>query len=528
MFIRPLSAGHVIRWPRDPYNVLKHCESLMARAIHAWKPDPGFPLKCGLEIHTQLMTSSKLFSRSRNSPLAAPNQNVSFFDLGIPGTFPKLNPEALLLALRAAAVLKSRPSPVSSFDRKHYFYLDQPMGYQITQHFRPLAKGGYLQLSREYDDVEEDKVISIEQIQLEQDTAKLNYDAYDRIITTDFNRANVPLIELVTKPDFSHLRQVRAFVKKYISIMTHLGICSGDMENGAMRCDVNVSVAGGNRVEIKNLGSTTEIAAAVTYEYGRQVQELKDGAKIIPQETRSWDGLKTIRTRSKEDAIDYRYFPDMELPLVHLKDSIVDEILGSLPELPEQMVKRLTEKPYSLELKHAKFLVDSPDLFRFYTKVHQTVVIEKNQPARTVNNWFIHELMGALKKHDLPAEQDIISPSQLAEIICMVTEKQISKTSAKLVLSLLIQDSEETQNHTISELVEMYDLQIPQDIAADDLDTAIEAICQEVIEAHPQVEQTIRDGNPKAIKFLVGQAMRETQGKVSANQFEITFNKLLL
>lgn len=500
---------------------------MISRKLQLWRPVPGYTFKCGLEIHTQLQTKHKLFSLSKNSPDSAPNVNVSFFDAGLPGTFPKLNPEALLLAIKAASVLNSAINPVSSFDRKHYFYLDQPLGYQITQRYRPLAHGGHLELKKEFDEVAENKTIRIEQIQLEQDTAKLNYDAYDGVVNIDLNRANVPLIELVTKPDFDHISQVRAFVKKYIGLMTHLGVCSGDMENGAMRCDVNVSVSGGNRVEIKNLGSTTEVLAAIRYEYQRQIDHLKANKGPIEQETRGWNGKETVRARSKEDAVDYRYFPDIELPVVHLHPSIGEEVFKTLPELPEELITKLTQAPYGLESKHAKFLVENPEIHNYYNDLHKLVVSEKKYPAKVVNNWLFHELLGAFNKLELDLDISAMSPQKFAALIDEVQQKRITFTSAKLLLTQIIQGSDDDKTLSVAELIDKYDLGVPTGIDESELRDAIEDICLEIMQSHPDVVAKVKQGKTKSINFLVGRAMKETQGKVESKQFENCFKTLI-
>lgn len=500
---------------------------MIARRIKEWHPEPGYAFKCGIEIHTQLKTKFKLFSLSENTHNATPNTKASHFDFGLPGTIPRLNPEALLLGLRAAVALNSSISSVSSFDRKHYFYLDQPLGYQITQHYQPFAKNGFLKLDPRFDNVSEEKIIRVEQIQLEQDTAKLNYNTFDGTVDIDHNRANVPLIEMVTKPDFTHLSEVRAFVKKYVSLMSHLGVFSGDMENGAMRCDVNVSVAGGNRVEIKNLGSTSEIMAAAKYEYARQVTALKELDEPITQETRSWDGTKTVRTRSKEDVVDYRYFPDTELPRIQLDPSIGDDIAKILPEFPDQLIEKLTCTPYSLEVKYAKFLVENPELHQFYLNLHDIIVERNSLSFKVVNNWVLHELVGAFKKLDLPVDGSLIEVEQLASLILMVDKKNISITSAKLLLAQII-DSSEDRALSIQELVDNYDLGAVNDVAGDDLQEAIEEVCLEVMNAHPDVVEKVKNGKKKSINFLIGRAMKETQGKVDSKDFEKLFKKLIL
>lgn len=499
---------------------------MIPKKLLKWKPEPGFPFKCGLEIHTQLLTRHKLFSPSVNATNCPPNANTTFFDLGLPGTFPKLNPEALLLALKAAAALDSSVNSTSSFDRKHYFYLDQPLGYQITQRFRPLAKGGFLQLSKEYDDVLANKIINIEQIQLEQDTAKLNYDDYDHLVSIDMNRANIPLIELVTKPDFEDLLQVKAFIKKYLGLMSHLGICSGDLENGAMRCDVNVSVAGGNRVEVKNLSSTSEVMAAAQYEYERQVAQLKKSLPV-DQETRSWTGTKTVKTRSKEDALDYRYVPDNELPFVQVDSRITLDIRATFPEFPEVIVKKLCQAPYHLEKKHAKFLVESPEHLSYYQNLHSIVVEQDKYLPKVVNNWFIHELLGAFNKLGLDIDYSRIPVTKFASLISMVQTKVITSTSAKLLLLAILQPSEETSDYSVEKLIDYYELRNTALGENEELQIAVDEICSEVIQNNQDAVQKILKGKHLSIKFLVGLAMRATQGKVDARLFQETFEKLI-
>ncbi|GBL49032.1 aspartyl/glutamyl-tRNA(Asn/Gln)_amidotransferase,_B_subunit [Candidozyma auris] len=500
---------------------------MLLRRLSTWAPFPGYSLKCGLEIHTQLKTNHKLFSLSKNSPDSAPNANTSYFDYGLPGTFPKLNPEALLLALKAAAALNSDISELSHFDRKHYFYLDQPLGYQLTQHHRPLAKNGSLTLTKKYDNVEKDHEIRIEQIQLEQDTGKLNYNEYDGTITIDLNRANVPLIELVTKPDFTHIDQVKAFVRKYLTLMSHLGVCSGDMEKGAMRCDVNISVNDGKRVEVKNLGSTSEIVAAATYEYYRQVDQLKTSNEEIMQETRAWDGKATIRRRDKEDANDYRYLPDTEIPCVYLDAKIGDEIRAILPELPDQILDKLTQEPYGLEVKHARFLVDNVDIIGYYYDLYEYGCIGAMLPVRTVNNWLLHELIGAFKKLELPFDRTMISPRNLTVLMVMVNKKKITFSSAKLLLVQLLSGPAEDRSLSMHELVEKYDLGSANAVPTEDLDQAVSEICQEIIDANSDVVARIRGGKRKSLNHLIGLAMRQTSGKVDSKEFEKAFIKLI-
>lgn len=490
----------------------------------------GFPLKCGIEIHTQLNTKFKLFSRSRNSQLALPNANTAPFDYGVPGTFPHLNPQAVLLAVKAAAALHCNINPLSSFDRKHYFYLDQPLGYQLTQRYRPLASGGRLQLSRRFDGVESDKDIGIEQLQLEQDTGKLNYNGFDRNVAVDLNRANVPLIELVTRPDFDSLHQVKAFVKKYLALMTHLGVCTGDLEQGAMRCDVNISVAGGNRVEIKNLGSTSEIMAAAESEYLRQVAHLELNRGPVPQETRRWNGSVTVRARSKEHATDYRYMPDPELPTVRLHSEIGDDMRATLPPLPDDVMAELTTAKFGLELKHARFFVDNPPLLAYYRVLHSKAAATGAVPLRMVNNWLIHELLGTFHKLGLAADPTVVPPEKLADLIVLVHRGFATSTSAKVLLTRLVQSSPEDPDRNLSmeALLDKYDLMLPgADVSEQELGEAIDDICLEVMKAHPDAVERVRNGKKKSLNFLLGMAMRETQGKVRSQDFRAAFERLI-
>lgn len=500
---------------------------MLHRRLLTWTPKPGYSFKCGLEIHTQLKTKYKLFSLSKNDPDSPPNANTSYFDYGLPGTFPLLNPEALLLALKAAAALNSNISEMCHFDRKHYFYLDQPLGYQLTQHHKPLAKDGELLLTKKYDNVREDHVIRIDQIQLEQDTGKLNYHEFDGAITIDLNRANVPLIELVTKPDFTHLEQVRAFVRKYLTLMSHLGVCSGDMEKGAMRCDVNISVNGGKRVEVKNLGSTSEIVAAATYEYNRQVEQLKTLEDPIVQETRAWDGKATVRRRDKEDANDYRYMPDTEIPRVALSPNIGDEIRAILPELPEQILDLLTLKPYELEIKHARFLVDNVEILRYYSDLYEYGCIGAMLDVKTINNWLLHELLGTFHKLDLPFNYSAINPRSLTELMVMVKKDEITFSSAKLLLLQILQSEPDDKHLPIRQLVEKYDLGSASGASLNDLDEAITEICQEIINTNADVVDKIKKGKANSINHLIGLAMKQTQGKVNSSEFKRVFENLI-
>lgn len=490
--------------------------STSSRVVSQFKLDPNYRLKCGLEIHTQLQTKYKLFSLSKSDFFGKPNSNVSYFDCGLPGTQPKLNPEALLLALKTAVALNCHIEPISTFDRKHYFYPDQPLGYQITQHYHPIATGGYLELNK-FDNLPGEKIINIEQIQIEQDTGRTNYDKFDNSINIDLNRSNTPLIELVTKPDFENLLQVHAFVKKYQTLVRYLGICTGDLENGAIRVDVNLSINDNSRVEIKNLNSTSEIQEAIKYEYRRQINHLQTKQLII-QETRGWNGSETVSLRKKENTVDYRYFPDSELPKIVLDENIKKDIEAILPVLPDKLLESLTSAPYLLELKYAKFLVDHKPNLEYYYKLFSLVGVK-------ANNWFFHELLGAFSKLDTIIDLNLITPVKVAELIEKIQDNSLSLTSARLILHQIIQNPE-LADTPITTLIDEYDLATPE-ISQEDLNTAIEEICKNIVEQNPDVVKKIKKGNKNSVKYLVGLAMKETQGKVNARDFTEKFKEII-
>lgn len=499
--------------------ILRHFHTSLKRSF---KLDPNFKFKCGLEIHTQLKTKYKLFSLSETSFNELPNTKISHFDIGLPGTQPKLNPEALYLALKLATALNFDIKLKSKFDRKHYFYPDQPLGYQITQYFDPVAVNGSLDLYKSYDDIDEDmKTIHLRQIQLEQDTGKINYNDFENEIKLDFNRANIPLIELITEPDFENLTQVKQFIKKYHLLVKYLDICTGDLETGAMRVDVNLSVNNGNRVEIKNLGSSGEIQEALMFEYNRQVKELKNGV-VIEQETRGWDGETTIKLRSKEDAVDYRYFPDPELPIIYLDKNIKQDISNQLPMLPDQLIQRLLNEPYNLEMRHAKFLIHNTDILQYYQSLFEKTVTHNHGSPKLVNNWLIHELMGSFNKLNIPFDIRLILVDSLSQIILKVEKGDLTSTAGKTLLLELIK----APNEEVDNLIEKLDLALPQ-VSEEDLNDAVEELCHEIIENNQDVVDKIKSGKTKSINYLLGLAMKETQGKVNSKIFLETLKNMI-
>ncbi|QLQ79109.1 hypothetical protein HG537_0B04570 [Torulaspora globosa] len=514
-----------------------------------------YKLKCGLEIHTQLNTRKKLFSQSTNDPfhsIESPNVHTSYFDIALPGTQPILNYEAVLYAIRLSLAINAKVNLQSSFDRKHYFYGDQPMGYQITQHYQPFATGGQIKLNRDIDGVD-DKNIRIIQLQLEQDTGKSVYRENEGLTLIDLNRSNVPLIEMVTQPDFTDVKQIRAFIKKYQNLVRHLNVSTGDLETGAMRVDVNLSVNDFARVELKNLPNTSSIINAVKFEFQRQVQIIEDGKGpelLLHPETRGWNGEATIKLRSKETTIDYRYMPDPELPVISLSPLAVEGVAKTLPPAPEDVIKKLMAAPYSLSLKDAKLLTikgnsqdqmyTQPELLKFYVETFQCYLKDvKKSENRKINyklptNWIIHELLGILNKLQMPLKEltVIMTPENFSEFLMLIHRKEISNATGKLLLFHAVENLhnsdviKEQKTVNFTSLIDEYDLGKISQID----DNELEKLCQDIIDEIKDkklIENIVSGKKKNSIKYLIGLGMRVSQGRISAQEFERMFRKVL-
>ncbi|AQZ14845.1 PET112 (YBL080C) [Zygosaccharomyces parabailii] len=526
--------------------------------ISQFKPLPQFKLKCGLEIHTQLSTKNKLFSLSFNDPFRSadtPNLHTTFFDLALPGTQPLLNYEAIVYAAKLALSLESNVNLNSQFDRKHYFYGDQPLGYQITQHYSPFASGGHLSLLQNIDDIDEKvKDIRITQLQIEQDTGKSLYRKCDQITLVDLNRSNVPLVELVTEPDFENLKQIKAFLKKYQNLVRHLGVSTGDLESGAMRVDVNLSINDHARVELKNLPNTSSIMNAIKYEYQRQVTIMRDGKAeemLSKAETRGWTGSSTVKLRSKETTIDYRYMPDTELPRVALSPDVITNLQKTMPPLPDEVLKGFVNAPYFLTLKDAKKLCLSSngqgeiynhaelqkyyvETFKFFVDcVKSRTAKMRTHISKLPTNWIIHELLGDLNKLQLPLSKAAayLTPRVFADFLMLIHDAKISSSSGKLLLFHILKNFKES-NYYISQpvdfdsLIDDYDMKLIKQIDPSEL----KQICRDIIEGlnNEKLINDIVSGRKKnSIKYLVGQGMKLSQGRIQAQEFEKTFKDIL-
>ncbi|KAL6940336.1 hypothetical protein ACO0QE_004235 [Hanseniaspora vineae] len=529
----------------------KRYASSWATANSKFKLLSEYKLKCGLEIHTQLNTPHKLFSMAENQPfqsMTEPNSRTSYFDVSLPGTQPNLNPEVVLYALKLAKSLDCEINLQSTFDRKHYFYGDQPLGYQITQHYNPFAINGVIRLNKQFDGIlENEHPIKIIQLQIEQDTGKTVYDEKDQISLIDLNRSNVPLVEMVTAPDFHDLKQIRAFIKKYQSLVRHLKVSTGDLETGAMRIDVNISVNDFPRIELKNLPNTSSVMNSIKYEYMRQVEIIRNkeaASKLQQSETRGWTGVETVKLRSKETTIDYRYMPDSELPPLSLDPSVIEDVSSLIPELPEEIMKKLMAAPYNLSLKDAKILTVSSSghdalysnegLLEYYLQTFHKFLSLFEECAKAdlkprinyklPSNWIIHVLLGNLNKLQMHLDDCKLTPEYFAIFLQLINDNKISKTSGDLLLFHIMENN--ISSPDFSALISEFELNKVEEVD----ETELNEICSSIISDinDPKLLDQIKSGQKKnSLKFLIGQGMRSTQGKIDAKLFEETFKRLL-
>lgn len=512
-----------------------------------------YKLICGLEIHTQLNTDNKLFSLSTNAPfksLNTPNKHVSHFDASLPGTRPKLNYECVLDALKLALSLNCNVNLNSHFDRKHYFYGDQPQGYQLTQHYSPIATEGYMNLYTDIDTIDTPtKKIGIIQLQLEQDTGISHYDNQEKTTMIDLNRSNVPLIELVTKPDFTTIPQVIAFIKKYQNLVRNLDVSTGNLETGAIRVDVNVSVDTYSRVELKNLPNTSSISNAIKYEYKRQVNIIKQGKAselLNCQETRGWNGKETVKLRSKETTIDYRYMPDPELGCVTLDPSIVQNVRNSLPRSSDDEIRSLMEEPYNLSVKNAKLLCVHNEKNEQYTSIEvkdfyltSFDLFQKSnaklsfKEKKIVANWVINELLGNLNKLELSLREikQSFPPEKFVEFIQLIHDGKISNTGGKTLLFYilnLIKEKSISVELNLPKLVNELKIEVQSTINDDELLSQCKDIIDEVNESDPKLIEAIKLGKRiNLLNYLVGIAMKKTRGRVKPTEYQRLFKFLL-
>ena len=458
----------------------------------------------GLEVHAQITSESKLFSGSSTGFGAEPNSHVSLVDAAMPGMLPVPNRECLRQAVRTGMAINAQINRWSRFDRKNYFYADLPQGYQISQLYHPIVGEGEIEVTlNEKDPDSPTKKIGIERIHVEQDAGKLMHDQHPTMSFVDLNRSGVALMEIVSRPDISSPQEAGAYLKKLRSILRYVGSCDGNMEQGSMRADVNVSVRKpggelGTRTETKNVNSIRFMMQAIEYEAQRQVDLIESGGAVV-QETRLFDAnkMETRSMRSKEDAHDYRYFPDPDLLPVELDDAFLEECRVSLPELPD--AKRARYEAMGLTAYNAAVLTAEAETAFWFEDL-----LAEGVDAKQASNWLMSELFGALNKLGKTLDESPVNPKQAAELLSLVADGTISGSIAKQVFEIMLETGQGA-----SAIVEEKGLKQTNDTGA------IEAEIAKIMAANEDKVAEYRSGKDKLFGFFVGQTMKAMQGKAN-------------
>jgi aspartyl-tRNA(Asn)/glutamyl-tRNA(Gln) amidotransferase subunit B len=468
----------------------------------------------GLEIHAQLATKSKIFSGAATAYGAEPNTQACAVDLGLPGVLPVLNKEAVRMAVKFGLAIGAKVAPRSVFARKNYFYPDLPKGYQISQYDLPVVSTG--QITIEVDGVE--KVVGITRAHLEEDAGKSLHEDFHGYTGIDLNRAGTPLLEIVSEPDMRSAKEAVAYMKKLHALVRYLEICDGNMQEGSFRCDANVSVrpAGqekfGTRAEIKNLNSFRFVEKAINYEIERQIELIESGGTVV-QETRLYDANKdeTRSMRSKEEANDYRYFPDPDLLPLEITGEFIEGVRGGLPELPDAKRDRFKSQ-YGLNDYDAGVLTATRELADYY----EALVKAAGCDAKLCANWVMGDLAAALNKAGLEIEQSTVSPERLAGLVRRIADDTISGKIAKQVFEALWESRD-----SADAIIDQQGLKQITDTGA------IESIIDQIIAANPAQVEGYRGGKDKLFGFFVGQAMKATGGKANPAQLNELLKKKL-
>ena len=467
----------------------------------------------GLEVHAQVLSESKLFSSAPTKFGAEPNTQVSLVDAAFPGMLPVINEFCIKQAVKTGIGLNAKINKKSIFDRKNYFYADLPQGYQISQYKNPIVGEGSIVL----DLTTGEKIVGIERLHLEQDAGKSIHDMDPQNTLVDLNRSGIALMEIVSKPDLRSLEEVNAYIKKLRSIMRYLGTCDGNMQEGSLRADVNVSVRKkgqkgfGTRCEIKNVNSIKFMQMAIDYEANRQVDVIEEGG-TIDQETRLFDIKKneTRSMRSKEDAHDYRYFPDPDLLPLELSDKFINDLKKNIPELPDEKKKRFIEK-FKLSPYEANILVSDIETSKYFEEV-----IEKSD-VKLSTNWITGELFALLNEKNLEISQNPISAKNLSKLINLIKDGTISGKIAKSVFEIMADEGKDPQI-----IVEEKGLKQQSD------PKEIEKLIDKVITDNPDKVKEYKSGKDKLFGFFVGQVMKVSGGKANPQLVNEILKKKLL
>ena len=467
----------------------------------------------GLEVHAQVLSESKLFSSAPTKFGAEPNTQVSLVDAAFPGMLPVINEFCIKQAVKTGIGLNAKINKKSIFDRKNYFYADLPQGYQISQYKNPIVGEGSIVL----DLTTGEKIVGIERLHLEQDAGKSIHDMDPQNTLVDLNRSGIALMEIVSKPDLRSLEEVNAYIKKLRSIMRYLGTCDGNMQEGSLRADVNVSVRKkgqkgfGTRCEIKNVNSIKFMQMAIDYEANRQVDVIEEGG-TIDQETRLFVIKKneTRLMRSKEDAHDYRYFPDPDLLPLELSDKFINDLKKNIPELPDEKKKRFIEK-FKLSPYEANILVSDIETSKYFEEV-----IEKSD-VKLSTNWITGELFALLNEKNLEISQNPISAKNLSKLINLIKDGTISGKIAKSVFEIMADEGKDPQI-----IVEEKGLKQQSD------PKEIEKLIDKVITDNPDKVKEYKSGKDKLFGFFVGQVMKVSGGKANPQLVNEILKKKLL
>ncbi|KAI0307066.1 Glutamyl-tRNA amidotransferase B subunit [Multifurca ochricompacta] len=524
MFVRSRTSPSSLRTPRRLYSTGQ------ANTIRTFEKDsrwPGWQVIIGIEVHAQIKSREKLFSQTWAPDLGStPNSHVSPYDAAFPGTLPvtsRLNFACVNLALRTAIALQSDIQQRSTFDRKHYFYSDLPAGYQITQHYNPIARGGYVFLPKS------NISVCIEQIQLEQDTGKSLFEPRRRLLSIDLNRAGIGLMEIVSKPDMRSPEEAGEYVRTLQALLRSVGAGDGNMEQGSLRCDVNVSVnrygqSPGTRCEIKNLNSVRFMMVAIGSEVHRQIAMLDTG-KSVPQETRGFneDTGETFALRSKEEAPDYRYMPDPNLPPLFLTEGHITSVRKEMPALAVEIRERLAHRGLTHQDIDVLMAVDSGNEIGFDGRRSQGAVayfeaLAKGRNSRTAVNWMIHELLGQLTQRKKAFHENPISQERMGSLIDMVQSGIVTGSSGKLLLRHML---DHPSSEPLTELGERLGLLA---VRGDDF---VEHLCLQAIADMPEEANAVRRGVPNVINKLLGQVIRASKGRADPQSIRRMLQKQL-